>query len=251
MYYVYSLLFGKHLYIGCTNNIRRRKDQHNGNAKKRKGKLGRFLNDNNIYLKREDFRILFSSDDRHEALMRERDIAKECDANGYEMLNDNYTNGCSRKGKSIGKTAKKFIVVNVIEHSFEEVVDLRQYAIAHGLNYKALHSTAKYDALYRGVYHVCHAKDWDSRNQDEYLSGEHFRKKKAESMKAFAEKTSKTYEVEFPDGHVELIHNLDEFARNHGLTGGTLHATLSNGKRTKGYRAIRRIEKPERSMNEF
>lgn len=243
MYYVYSISFGKSLYIGCTNNLTRRRHQHNENARKRKSKLGRFLSDNNIVLKADNLKILFFSEDRHEALLKERDVTKSCESEGFNMLNDNYTEECSRKGKNLGNTAKDFVVINVKDKTAVKVTDLRQYAVRNGINYKSLHSTIKDDALYKSTYFVFKSEAWDEcKNKEDYLSGEYFKKKKIDSWELFSRTHSKTYVVEFPDRHREVVHNLNKFAREHSLTPGTLHATLANGKRTKGYKAVRRIE---------
>ena len=243
MYYVYSLRFNtKYLYIGCTNNIRRRKDQHNENSRNRKSKLGRFLDDNGVVLDRDDFLILYASEDRHDALMRERDITKRCESFGYEMLNDNYTEGCSRKGMNIGHTAKEFVVVDVKEGTVTDVTDLRQYAYNNGIDYKSLHSTMRNDALYKKRYFAFGKDEWEEcDNKAERISGEYYAEKRRKTWESFADAHCKTYLVEFPDGHTEVVKNLNKFAREHNLTAGTLHATLSNGKKTKGYKALKRI----------
>lgn len=242
MYYVYSLLFGRNVYIGCTNNIRRRKDQHNENARKRKSKLGNFLADNGIVLKRDNFKIVFASESRCEALSKERDITKSFEAAGFSMLNDNYSENCSRKGKNIGNTSKDFVVIDCVNKTVTEVTDLRQYSLSNKINYKLLHATSRHHTLCNGRYCAFHKEDWQMFQDKEFvISGAFFESKKQRGKQEFAKKVSKVYEVMFPDGHSEIVKNLDKFAREHDLTCGTLHATRTNGKSTKGYKVLRRI----------
>ena len=50
----------------------------------------------------------------------------------------------------------------------------------------------------------------------------------------------KTYEVLFPDGHVEQITNLSEFSKRHKLDQGNLHKTLTfTNRKHKGYKVLR------------
>ena len=126
MYQVYKLTFGDYVYIGCTNNIRRRKNQHNENARNRKSKLGRFLDDKSIVLRVDDFEILAASDNRAEILKLEKKITVQNEQEGHKLLNDNYSSDCSRKGKNIGNTSKTFFVIDCHDHTAVKVTDLRQ-----------------------------------------------------------------------------------------------------------------------------
>ena len=99
MYFVYRLVFGESEYIGCTNSIKRRKDQHNGHGKRGTSKLGAYLKENGIVLKAEDFNIIGAFEERPVALEFERLKAIESACNGVKLLNDNYSNECTRKGK--------------------------------------------------------------------------------------------------------------------------------------------------------
>lgn len=242
MYYVYRLQIDGFDYVGCTNNIRRRKDQHNENARKRKSKLGRFLDERGITLTVKDMTVVEAFSDRHEALMAERDLAKRLEIDGAKLLNDNYSHDCTRKGKNLGNTAKDYVVVNYIDGTVTGVHDLRQYCIAHGWVYGLVQRTA-----HKGVYckygcKVFFADEWE-REPDKmrYISGAFIQENAENATLSRIEKTSKQYDVQFPDGHIETVKNLDKFAREHNLTSGTLHATFINKRPTKGFQVLRRI----------
>lgn len=242
MYFVYELVVGGRKYIGCTSDIRRRKDQHNENARKVKSKLGAYLLNNGIQLTTEDFKILFMSESRNEALSEERRIALALSQQGEMLLNDNYSNECTRKGKNIGNTSKTFVVIDCELHTAVKVDDLRQYCLSEGLDYKLLHRTCGSGHIYKNRYCAFRYDDWEKvKDKGKYLDGTFYREAIQKARTIHAEKTSKYYAVKFPDGHIETVKNLDCFARNHGLTSGTLHATFIKNKPTKGYQVIRRI----------
>lgn len=47
MYHVYIVtLPNNELYVGCTNNIARRKDQHNENIRKKRGRFASYISEN-------------------------------------------------------------------------------------------------------------------------------------------------------------------------------------------------------------
>lgn len=242
MYYVYRLEFGKHEYIGCTNNIRRRKDQHNGNARKGKSKLGYYLLENGITLTTDDFQILVAFENRADALREERAIVKLSEAKGALMLNDNYSNDCTRRGKNIGNTAKDYVVVDYKSHTVARVNDLRQYCIRNNLKYKQVQRTVKPGRYSEAGIKVFYADEWeDEVDKYKYISGEFISEVKGNAIASKIEKTSKTYEVQFPDGHIETVKNLDRFAMEHGINPGNLHATFMYQRPTKGYQVLRRI----------
>ena len=242
MYYVYRLEFGEHEYIGCTNNIRRRKDQHNGKAQSGASKLGRFMKEHGIVLKTDDFQILASLDDRHEALMMERATAQSAESKGAKLLNDNYSRDCTRKGKNIGNTAKEYVVVDYKAHTVTTVTNLRQYCLKNGYDYKLVQRTVKPGRHCNYGIKVFYTEDWAMEsNKDKYLSGEFIDEVTDNAIAERVEKTSKAYDVRFPDGHTETIRNLDKFARDHGINAGNLHATLMYKRPTKGYQVLRRI----------
>lgn len=242
MYQIYKLTFGKRVYIGCTNNIRRRKNQHNENARNRKSKLGKYLADNGLVLTINDFLIIASEKDRPKAFEIEKAAAVQEEKTGSILLNDNYSMDCTRKGKNIGNTAKNFVVIDFVEHTMTEVTDLRQYCQANGLDYKLLHRTAKSGHEYKNRYCAFSAEEWAKEpNKEKYLDGSFVNEVMAKAREDSKRKMAKWYEVKFPDGHTEVVFNLNHFAAEHNLTAGTLHATLINNKATKGYQVIRRI----------
>lgn len=242
MYFVYRLKIGDYEYVGCTNNIRRRKDQHNGNARNRKSKLGQYLSDNGIVLKVTDFDVVAEYASRVDALRHERSMALELADKGAKLLNDNYSHECTRKGKNIGNTAKEYVVVDYDAHTATQVRDLRQYCIKQNWDYSLVQRTAKQGQYCKHNCKAFFAEDWAKEpNKEKYISGAFVDEVIQSAKTTRVKKTSKLYEVMFPDGHTEIIKNADKFAREHGLTPGTFHATLIFNKPTKGYQVLRRI----------
>ena len=241
MYYVYKISLGTKTYIGCTNFLRRRKDQHNENARKRKSKLGRFLSDNNIVLKTEDLKVIAEFDSRADALFNERETAINLAKNGVELLNDVYSVECSRKGKNLYHTSKDYTLVYMKEHSFKKIHCLRRFCEENNLDYKLLQRTVKGNHSYMGRYKVFFQEEWESEKDKEfYLSGEML----LDIDKKIADgriKTSKTYLVLFPDDSIHTITNIDSFARSMNMNAGNLHASMSNNKRPKGYKILKKI----------
>lgn len=242
MYYVYKIQLNNHTYIGCTNNIQRRTEQHNENARKRKSKFGNFLSDNGIVLSKNDFEVIYQSQDRAQALNFERDTTIQLSQQGLQLLNDNYTLECSRKGKNIGNTAKEYYVVDFNNHTVNFVKDLRQYCIGLGVDYKAVQRTVK-DLYYcNSGYKAFYKEDWEKEIEKErFISGCFLKEIKKKQADEIIKRQEKRYIVRFPDGHKETVTNLDKFAREHNLTSGTLHATYKKNKPTKGYQVIERL----------
>lgn len=243
MYKVYLLSFDDgHEYIGCTNNVRRRRDQHNENARERKSKLGIYLNDNGIVLKENDFTVLNSFEDRSVALKCEREEAIKRNKHKGTLLNDNYTDTCSRKGKNIGNTAKKYIVIDIVNQTSTPIDNLRQYCISEGLNYKSMQDTVNKTHICLNRYKVFYYEKWEqTENKNYYINGDFLKDIYTKNRSNHVSRCSKKYEVQHPDGTLKIVTNLDNFAREHNLTPGTLHSTLSKNKKTKGYKVIRRI----------
>lgn len=242
MYYVYKIKVLDHVYIGCTSDIVRRKNQHNENARKRKSKFGRFLNDNGIVLTVDNFEILFEFKDRPSALKTERKTTKECEKNGEIVLNELYSKSYSKVGKNLGNTAKEYVVVDYVEHTAERIFDLRQYCAKRGLDHRLLNRTQHGNATAYNKYKVFFPEDWKKIDDKErYLCGRFVKETRDAQGIKIADRQAKKYEVMFPDGHVETVLNLDKFARDNGINSGNLHASFSNGRKANGYKVIRRI----------
>lgn len=239
---MYKIEIGQHVYVGCTNNLRRRKDQHNGNARLGKSKFGRFLSENDIVLQTNDLVVINSFEDRKEALQVERTITKEYEKDGWLVLNDNYSKGCSRKGKHLGNTCKDYIVVDMREHTITEIRDLRQYGIKIGVDYRNLHYTLK-GGFCLNRYKVFTLEGWESvKDKDLYLSGEIVEIKKKESYKNGAKKIAKQYMVLTPENKTIKVVDLDAFARKHNINAGNLHNSYNHPThRASGYKVIKRI----------
>lgn len=242
MYYVYVIYLQGFIYVGCTNNLKRRKDQHNENARKRKSKFGRFLNDYNIVLTKDDIIVIYQSYDRQEALAMEKATAMQYERIGYNLLNDNYSLDCTRKGKNIGNTAKQYYVIDFNNNTVTLVEDLRQYCLQNNYPYKELQRTI-HGLRYTFTGHkVFHKEDWENiKNKDYFTSGNFIKDYKNRLSKQKTLRQQKRYKVKFPDGHIEEVVNLDRFATEHNLTSGTLHATYTKQKPTKGYQVIERL----------
>lgn len=243
MYYIYELDFEDgSKYIGCTNNITRRRAQHNANSKSRSSRLGVYLNASDITLTDSDFIILESHTDRLIALQREREIAKDYAFHGTLLHNDNYSSNCTRAGVKTHDTSKAYVIIDFAEHTATHVVGLKPYCETMKLDYKLLQRTVKGDRICYNRYKAFFSEDWESvEDKDFYLSGRILQANAEKWMQNHVKAASKEYEVRFPDGHTEIIKNLDQFARDHNLTSGTLHATFKKNKPTKGFQVVRRI----------
>lgn len=242
MFYVYRIAFQDCQYIGCTNDLRRRKDQHNENTRKRKSKLGVFLNENGIVLQESDLSVIAEFQTRPPALNLERRVTKELDAQGVKLLNDNYTHECTRIGKHLGNTSKEYYVIDFVSHTAVPVKDLRQYCLLNGLAYKGIQRTVHGLRYCMSGHKAFYKSDWEEEpDKEKFLSGAFLTEAQIANNEEKRRRYSKMYEVQFPDGHCETVTNLDQFAKEHNLTPGTLHGTLLKGKPTKGYQALRRI----------
>lgn len=241
MYYVYRLDFDGCCYVGCTNNLSRRKNQHNENARKCSSKLGRYLNQNKIVISDSDMTVVGSFYNRPDALREEREMAFSLAKQGVPLLNDNYSPDCSRKGKNEGNTAKEYVVVDFVNHTAQCVCDLRRFCRVNGYGYKDLQRTV-HRKVHRNQFIAFYKEEWEALHDKEYfLSGAFVKAREEKIEQDKIARTAKCYDVMFPDGHIERVRNLDRFAREHNLTSGTLHATFNKKKATKGYQVIRRI----------
>lgn len=246
-YKVYTIFFKEQnaIYVGCTNNIKRRKEQHTENVKKDKSSLGKFIRKNNLT---HDFElsIIAKFKNRDQALKYEKMKTIEYDLNNQlVVINDNYTQHCSRKGKNIANpsSSKKWVIINVLTHKIEKVLSLRHYAVSNNLSYKNMHSCAKHKChIYKGKYKVFDIREWDnfSKNeQEKYISGKFLEEILDFNMKALIKRSSKKYKVIKPDGSSIIVTNLDKFARENDINPGNLHASCTTGKKANGFMAMR------------
>lgn len=246
-YSVYVIFFRrlKAVYVGCTNNVKRRKQQHLDNARKNKGALGRFINKNNLF---NEFKlhVIASFRDRDKALKYEKAVTVRYDLNNnFEVINDNYTRHCSRKGKHIAdpKRSKKWVIIDILTHKLEKVLSLRHYAITNNLSYKNMHACAKHKChVYKGKYKIFEISEWNSFSKDEkekYISGDFLKEVLDFNMESLIKRSSKKYKVIKPDGSSIIVINLDKFARENNINAGNLHASCSTGKKANGFIAIK------------
>lgn len=244
MYHVYIVtLPNNELYVGCTNNIARRKDQHNENIRKKRGKFASYISENypGKFLGTIDLEIQASFQSRSDALKYEKSLTKSFISKAV-VLNDNYNVDCSRKGKNIGNTAKEYVLIDIVDSTETYLCDLRQYCLRNGLEYSLIQRTVGKNCIAYSRYKAFYKQEWeDIEDKQYYISGK-FYKDKLERLKTEkSQRSAKKYLVETPPGEIVEVFNLDKFAREHGLTSGTLHATYSKHKKTKGYQVIKRI----------
>lgn len=249
MYYVYEVLFKElnAVYVGCTNNLRRRKDQHNENARKLKSEFGKFLNQNNIVLKLQDLKVIADFEDRQKALKAEKNAVLKWNESARTVLNNNYSEHCTRVGLR-GKTnpcAKVFVVVNIQKNVAEYVDDLHQYCREHNLTYKTMSAIAcKKNYLHKNAYICIYLKEWEKYSEYEkqnIINGNAYKAKLKDTLTKVIRKRSKTYVVETPSGETEIVTNLDAYAKEKGINAGNLHGSLTTGRKAAGYRVIKRV----------
>ena len=245
MYYIYKIKLGNNeIYVGCTNNLRRRKDQHNENIRNRSSKFGDYVNRiyPNFQLELEDLVEVNRIKDRSQALQFEKQLTMQYEKDGFVMLNDNYTKNCSRKNKNLGNTSKEYYVIDIVSNTVEYVENLRQYSIKNNFAYKSLQDSIKKTHVYKGRYKAFHKSDWEAiENKSYYLSGKFLEDINKANKKKLINHNAKKYEVETPDGRLITVENLDQFARDKGINSGNLHNSYRSGKRCKGYIVIRRV----------
>lgn len=244
MYHVYKItLKNGEVYVGCTDNVRRRKDQHNENIRKQKSRLAIYISNNypNKKLVTKDLEIQASFINRNEALKYEKSLTKSF-INKVVLLNDNYNIDCSRKGKNLGNTSKEYVLIDISSNNCVEIFDLRQYCLQNNLPYKDIQKTINKNSISNGKYKVFYKQEWeDIEDKDYYLSGKFYKDKIYQNKNKLIARNSKKYLVETPTGEVIEVFNLDKFARENNLTSGTLHATYKKNKSTKGYKVIKRM----------
>lgn len=250
MYYVYKVTFENHnaVYVGCTNNLRRRKDQHNGNARTGKSFFGRFMAGAGITLSLDDMKVIGEFHDRPDALKMERDETLALHGKGLLILNDNYSDHCSRNGMkgSDNPASKRYVLVDIVSHVAEPVDDVHEWCSEHqGVNYKTIIGTSVMKPyLHRNRYLLRHADEWDEmsdKERDDLVSGAWYAQLRANHEQGRRETISKRYRVVEPDGTETIVRNLDKYAREHGVNAGNLHASLANGRPAAGYRVIERL----------
>lgn len=250
MYFVYRVSFPEYnaIYIGCTNDIRRRKDQHNENARKGKSFLGRFLLSVGIKLAESDFEIIDESEDRKVALKSEKDHVNELIGTGVLILNDNYSNHCSRVGLkgSDNPSSKTYVLIDVLNHTTEVVDDVHGWCESNGIkSYKTLIGTAKRKPLmHAGRYIMRNIGEWDEmsdKDRNDLVSGAWYAKRRESSERNRRTLISGKYLVLTPSGKTVEVTNLDQYAIEHGINKGNLHATLSKGNTACGYRVLEKL----------
>lgn len=251
MYYVYQIEF-KELnatYIGCTNDIGRRRDQHNDNARNRKSRLGNFLLDNNIRLEVSNMKIIGCFEDRKQALNLERETVLCLNNSGTKILNNNYSLNCTRVGLAGMKNpmAKQYIFIDTVKKTAIKVFGLKTVCESLGLPYKAISATSKGKITsYNNRFLVRHIEDWDKMSEKEkqdLICGTWIINRRLLGKSKLSEKLAKEYIVETPDGAFIRVKNLDKFAEQSGINSGNLHASRSNGRKASGYKVIQRLER--------
>lgn len=250
MYYVYKITFDEYnaSYVGCTNNIKNRIYQHNGMAKNGGSFFGKFLKKHNITLKNSDVKIIAEFENRHDALTFERNTTLAMNGTNVLVLNNNYSEHCSRIGMRGSKNpfSKVYVIVDMINHTFELVDDMHGWCNNHnGTSYKTMIGTAKRKPhVHKNRYVAREISEWNSLSEHEkefIISGEWYTKHLMNNRKKHIDRASKTYLVQTPNGEEIEVTNLDKFARDNGINDGNLHASLTSGKSANGYKVLKRI----------
>ena len=246
MYYVYKVkLPFNYVYIGTTNNIRRRKDQHNGNAKTEKSYFGKFLKENNIILKKDDFEILFKSNDRKKALeVEEHYIKLYDDDSNYISLNEAKTKR-EKKKVIVNKTCLEYVVIDIKEHKWFYVKNMREYELQNGFCIGCLHRTVnKENGITKKRYKAFYLEEWNNLENDKkeyYLSGNFLIDKNKKIIDDLRKRSIKKYLLENKNGEKFIVENLDEFANINNINSGDLHNSYNNKHWCKGFRVIERL----------
>lgn len=249
MYYVYKVEFQQYsaVYIGCTNNLRRRKDQHNGNAVTGKSFFGRFLKSIGVKLKESNLQIIGEFADRPQALRYERETTLSLNGAGLLVLNEVYSDHWKHAGmKGAGNPAHKaYYVVDMQAQTVDMTEDMHAWSAEHKCSYKSLIGTAKRKPLVHQRRFIARlADEWEALSEQQrksLVNGEWYANHLAASTDAGRTRKARTYLVERPDGSTEVVCNLCAYARAHNVNEGNLHASASSGKSAAGYRVLQRI----------
>lgn len=247
MQYVYKItLLENYIYIGTTNNLKRRIEQHNENARKEKSYFGKFLKKNNIVIKLDDMQIIGKFSDRKEAFICESQNIKKYDNNKqYKILNIEKTLLGSRKGMNIGNTAKNFILIDIKTKTYQNIYDVKQFEEKNNITRGCLHRTYNKNSLCKGKYKLIPKDEWNDMPKTEkeyYISGKFILDRDNNIRKNKIKNYSKKYKLLEKNTNKQIIvENLDEFAKNHDMSSGTLHSTYTTGHFCKGYKVIERL----------
>ena len=250
MYYVYKVSFETYnaVYVGCTNDIRRRRHQHNGNARTGKSFFGRFLNSCGIILKEGDLEVIAQYDDRPSALERERNETKALIGTGVLILNEVNSDHYKRSGirGAENPSSKTYVVVDMQEHTYEVVDSMHAWCDEHaGVAYTTLIGTVnRTPHVHRNRYIARTIEEWEGLSEEERLdlvSGKWYSDHMERNRVEHIARASKKYLVQTPDGNTVTVVNLDKYARDNGINAGNLHASLSNGRSASGYRVLKRL----------
>jgi hypothetical protein len=80
----------------------------------------------------------------------------------------------------------------------------------------------------------------DEKQQKTYISGSFLKDIKNKNLKNHIKRNAKKYKVLFPDGHTEIVVNLDKFARDNNINAGNLHNTIRyENRKASGYKAYK------------
>ena len=250
MYFVYKITLKEYnaTYVGCSCNVKNRISKHNDAARKETTFFGKFLKDHGIKLNYSDAEIIAEFEDRHEALTFERETTLAMNGTDVFVLNNNYSDHCTRVGL-FGKDnpfSKVYVVVDMKTHTFETVDDMHVWVKSHnGTEYKNLIGTSKRKPyVHKNRYVARELNEWNSLNEQEkeaLISGEWYKRHLENNRENHIKKASKTYLVQMPNGDKVEVTNLDKFAREHGINDGNLHASLTSNKSASGYKVLKRL----------
>lgn len=146
---------------------------------------------------------------------------------------------------NIGLTALNWIVIDIKEHTIQEVFDIRQYEFKHGITRGCLHRTAYKNSICNERLKCFLKEDWEKLSNEEkeyYVSGQFLKDRNESIRKNSIIRKSKKYKVlEKETNKILVVENLNKFAREHCMSPGTLHSTYTKNNFCRGYKVVERL----------
>lgn len=185
--------------------------------------------------------------DRGEALTFERSTVLSLNESGKRLLNNNYTDTCTRVGVSGAKnpTSKRYVFVDFGNKTAQLTGELRLLCEKNGLCYKSVIATAKgKEVSYKNRYLVRYESDWESFTDEEkkhIVNGDWVAERRKKQRQRLSNLYAKEYLVRTPTGDEIKVRNLDKFAESVGVNKGNLHASFSSPYTAGGYKVIQKL----------
>ena len=92
-------------------------------------------------------------------------------------------------------------------------------------------------------YKAFRKEDWENEpDKEKFLSGDFVNDVKKKISTINAKTQSRTYKIQFPDGHIETVNNLKQFERDNNLKPNSLSAAWHQNIRIHGYKVLEKID---------